>query len=125
MSGYEAFDRMYAYFKEHPDELAYTWTQFQWTFPPPLPFLEFVFHGRDYVAYHDKQPAPPPKTIRVTVTTSKLNVRTGAGTTFEIVGALFLTDVVEVYEIKENGWYKIASGQFAGRYIFAELTKAA
>lgn len=115
------FDDAYAYFKNNPDELAYMWTRFNWTYPPPKPFLEFVFHGSDYVAWYEGK--PPPARLRVK-TLSSLNVRSAAKIADNIITTLAKGVIIEVYQIKEaQNWYKIASGQYAGNYIHSQYTE--
>jgi hypothetical protein len=115
------FDDAYAYFKDNPDELCLMWTRFNWTFPPPKPFLEFVFRGRDYVAWYEDQPPPPPNTIRVKVNAApSLRVRSKP-VDGDVIGQLANGLQVEVFEAQEvTGWYKLANTAYAGNYISAQ-----
>lgn len=115
------FDDAYAYFKDNPDELCLMWTRFNWTYPPPKPFLEFVFRGRDFVAWYEDQPPPEPNTISVKVNaTPFLRVRSKA-VDGAVVGQLDNGTLVDVFEQQETaGWYKLASTAYAGNYISAD-----
>lgn len=116
------FDEIYQYFKDHPDEPAFMWTRYEWTYPPPKPFLECAFLGRDFVALFEGRPAPDPATIRVQVVkkaTPGLRVRRKP-IDGEIMGMLQPDAIVTVLEIqKPAGWYTIASGVYVGAYISA------
>lgn len=61
--------------------------------------------------------------LNVTITGSAVNVRAGAGTTYEIIGAAYKGQMFPVLG-KENGWYKIsfnnASGFVSGDYVTLE-----
>ncbi len=115
------FDDAYQYFKDNPDELCLMWTRFNWTYPPPKPFLEFVFHGRDYVAWYEDQPAPV--TIRVK-TMTRLNVRTDHVVGDNKVTTLETGTIIEVYEKKTTvGWYQISAGQYAGKWVSADYVE--
>ena len=106
--------------------MAIMWTRFNWTFPPPKPFLEFVFRGRDYVAWYDNQPPPPPNTIRVRVNASpSLRVRTKP-VDGDVIGQLANGLEIEVFEQQDTaGWYKLANTAYAGNYVSAAyVTKA-
>lgn len=111
------FDEAYAYFKSNPDDLCLMWTRFNWTYPPPKPFLEFVFHGRDYVAWYEDQ--PPPATIRVR-TMAALNVRSAPVVGDNKVTTLAKGTIIEVYEAETvSGWKQISAGVYAGKWVSA------
>jgi len=58
--------------------------------------------------------------IQVTITGSAVNVRAGAGTNYDVIGAAYRGQMFPVLG-KENGWYKIsfnnASGFVSGDYV--------
>lgn len=58
--------------------------------------------------------------IQVTITGSAVNVRSGAGTNFDVIGSVYKGQKYPVLG-KENGWYKIsfnnASGFVSGDYV--------
>ena len=58
--------------------------------------------------------------IKVTITGSAVNVRKGAGTNYDVIGAAYKGQIFPVLG-KENGWYKIsfnnASGFVSGDYV--------
>lgn len=51
-----------------------------------------------------------------TVTASSLNIRSGAGTTYSIVGGLKKGDIVDVLSTS-GSWYKISQGYVSSQYI--------
>ncbi len=61
--------------------------------------------------------------IKVTITGSAVNVRSGAGTNYDVIGAVYKGQVFPVLG-KENGWYKIsfnnASGYVSSEYVTLE-----
>lgn len=59
---------------------------------------------------------PVPSRLAV-VTATKLNVRTGAGTTFPTVAQLTAGNQVKVIDADVTGWLKITEGDYAGRFI--------
>ena len=58
--------------------------------------------------------------VQVTITGSAVNVRTGAGTNYDVIGAVYKGQMFPLLG-KENGWYKIsfnnASGYVSGDYV--------
>lgn len=58
--------------------------------------------------------------VKVTITGSAVNVRSGAGTNYDVIGAVYKGQQFPVLG-KENGWYKIsfnnASGFVSGDYV--------
>lgn len=56
-----------------------------------------------------------PQNNKYKVTASALNVRTGVGTSYRIVGVLKKNQVVEVFQVS-NGWGKIENGWISLKY---------
>jgi GH24 family phage-related lysozyme (muramidase) len=56
-----------------------------------------------------------PQNNKYKVTASSLNVRTGVGTSYRIVGVLKKNQVVEVFQVS-NGWGKIENGWISLKY---------
>lgn len=58
-----------------------------------------------------------PEQKRGLITASSLNVRSGAGTSYEKVGALKAGAVVDIVADLGNGWYQIDSGYISAEYV--------
>lgn len=58
-----------------------------------------------------------PEQLHGLVTASSLNVRAGAGTSYEKVGSLRSGTVVDIIADLGNGWYQISSGYISADYI--------
>ncbi|OIP26748.1 hypothetical protein AUK22_06345 [bacterium CG2_30_54_10] len=52
------------------------------------------------------------------VTCSALNVRTGPGTGYSVVGVISGGDVVQILDVS-GGWYLVNTGSYQGRYVYA------
>ena len=61
--------------------------------------------------------AAAPQQLRGLVSTDVLNVRAGAGTSFDKVGSLRGGAVVDIVADAGNGWYQISSGYVSAQYI--------
>ena len=68
-------------------------------------------------------PSTPSTVTKMTVTASKLNVRSGAGTTYKTIGSLVKGKEVEVVQKQSNGWCKIKYGSRYG-YVSGDYLKA-
>lgn len=75
-----------------------------------------------YLAVEDCVLSAPPITVTGTVTAGPLNVRSGAGTGYGILGQLQKGDAVTVESENINGWYMVTSGGLAG-YASASYIK--
>jgi stage II sporulation protein D len=78
--------------------------------------LQGYVHG-DYVKIETSVPEPPAASTG-TVTASSLNVRSGAGTNYKVIGGLKRNAVVEILGTSGK-WYKIKSGSLIG-YVHSD-----
>ncbi len=77
----------------------------------------------DYVSVGSQPPAQenPSPSKTGTVTASSLNVRSGAGTNYKVIGGLKRNAVVEILSTSGK-WYKIKSGSLTG-YVHSDYIK--
>ncbi|HIT31970.1 MAG TPA: SH3 domain-containing protein [Candidatus Enterenecus stercoripullorum] len=73
----------------------------------------------DLDAVEDEGDSAPSQPKQGRVSTSVLNVRSGAGTSYDRVGTLRLGAVVTITDESVSGWYGISSGSLEG-YVSAE-----
>lgn len=87
-----------------------------------LPAGEKTVANHLYLAAENCVLSAPAITVTGTVTAGPLNVRSGAGTGYSILGRLQKGDAVTVESENINGWYMVSSGGLAG-YVSASYIK--
>lgn len=70
-------------------------------------------------------PIPPGEQhFEFVITANALNVRTGPGTNYSIVGVLYQGNIVELKDIAgTNAWMQIESGQYAGKWCAVKVNE--
>ena len=71
---------------------------------------EYKFDAQGYATeIIPPEPTPEPETYKVKITTDVLNIRSGPGTSYDIVGSVKKGDVYTIVDTQDN-WGKLKSG---------------
>lgn len=125
----EALERLYADVERlKPEERILVWLGWDRPFPESVTaFAEYLISTEVLRAALKKEPLPESpvrKVVQVKVN-GKTNVRVRTkAVDGEVVGKLLINTFAQVFEDQSPaGWYQLASGEFADKYISAELVE--
>ena len=94
-----------------------------WTDPPVDHYREFLTTAGELRAALTGTPIPDP-VRKVTVTAAVLNVRSGAGTQYAIVGTLRAGEIVEIEDKPAaNGYYRLTANNRVQGWISTQWVK--
>lgn len=121
----EALERFLADIEKiDPEERVFVWMGWDRPFPErATAFAGYLISAEVVRAAFKREPLPedPPRKIIQVKVNNKANVRVrDKAIDGEVVGKLLINSIVEVFEDQSpSGWYQLANGEFAGKYISA------